>query len=76
MVIVYRKGDYQIKTLDNVHKIREVEQLELSLHEIQKGAHKHFMLKEIMEQPEVCCSVRFGQAACSPIGLDGRSPPR
>merc|ERR1719240_1094968 len=53
MVIIHRQGDYQIKTLDNVQKIREVEQLELSLQEIQKGSHKHFMLKEIMEQPEV-----------------------
>ena len=25
----------------------------MSLQEIQKGAHKHFMLKEILEQPEV-----------------------
>ena len=28
----------------------QVQQLELSLHEIQKGAHKHFMPKEILEQ--------------------------
>ena len=53
MVIINRKGGYQIKTLDNVQLIREVQELELSLQEIQKGAHKHFMLKEIMEQPEV-----------------------
>ena len=37
----------------NVQLCREVEQLSLSLQEIQKGSHKHFMLKEIMEQPEV-----------------------
>ena len=33
------------------HNARRVAQLELSLQEIQKGSHKHFMLKEIMEQP-------------------------
>jgi len=53
MVLINRHGEYQIKTLDNVQLCREVQQLELSLHEIQKGAHKHFMLKEILEQPEV-----------------------
>ena len=39
MVIINRKGGYQIKTLDNVQLIREVQELELSLQEIQKGAH-------------------------------------
>ena len=53
MVIVTRRGGYQIKTLDNVQLCREVQQLEMSLQEIQKGSYKHFMLKEIMEQPEV-----------------------
>jgi len=53
MVIVTRCGGYQIKTLDNVQLCREVQQLEMSLQEIQKGSYKHFMLKEIMEQPEV-----------------------
>ena len=53
MVCIHRTEGYQIKTLDNVKLIREVQQLELSLQEIQKGSYKHFMLKEIMEQPEV-----------------------
>jgi len=53
MVVAHRTEGYQIKTLDNVKLIREVELLELSLQEIQKGSYKHFMLKEIMEQPEV-----------------------
>jgi glucosamine--fructose-6-phosphate aminotransferase (isomerizing) len=53
MVIIQRGLGYQIKTLDNVQLCREVQQLELSLQEIQKGSHKHFMLKEITEQPHV-----------------------
>mmetsp|Transcript_36236 Transcript_36236/g.95522 ORF Transcript_36236/g.95522 Transcript_36236/m.95522 type:complete len:636 (+) Transcript_36236:38-1945(+) len=53
MVCIHRRDGYQIKTLDNVKLIREVQLLELSLQEIQKGSYKHFMLKEIMEQPEV-----------------------
>lgn len=42
--------------------VAQVEQLSMSLHEIQKGSHKHFMLKEILEQPEV----RFPRAASTP----------
>jgi glutamine---fructose-6-phosphate transaminase (isomerizing) len=53
MVVIHRTEGYQIKTLENVKLIREVQLLELSLQEIQKGSYKHFMLKEIMEQPEV-----------------------
>jgi len=53
MVIITRSHGYQIKTLDNVQLCREVQQLELSLQEIQKGSFKHFMLKEICEQPDV-----------------------
>jgi len=80
MVIAHRKGDYQIKSLDNVLKTREVEQLELSLQEIQKGSHKHFMLKEIMEQPEVlenCMRGRVlhaGDAVIQMAGLEGCLP--
>merc|ERR1719181_1219108 len=53
MVIISRNEGYQIKTLDNIKLIREVQELEMSLQEIQKGDYKHFMLKEICEQPEV-----------------------
>jgi len=53
MVIITRDHGYQIKTLDNVKLCREVQELSLTLQEIQKGSYKHFMLKEIMEQPDV-----------------------
>jgi glucosamine--fructose-6-phosphate aminotransferase (isomerizing) len=39
-------------TLDNVPVSKEVEQIEWSLEQITKGGHEHFMLKEILEQPE------------------------
>ena len=48
-----REYGYQITTLDNVQLTREVQQLQMSLHDIQKDSFKHFMLKEICEQPEV-----------------------
>jgi len=53
LVVITRTQGYEIKTLDNVKLCREVEELQMSLQEIQKGSYKHFMLKEICEQPEV-----------------------
>jgi len=53
MVVIQRDRGYEIKTLENVALCREVLELSLSLQEIQKGEYKHFMLKEIFEQPEV-----------------------
>lgn len=50
MVTITRSG-YSVTTLENVELTREVQQLEMSLAQIQKGDYKHFMLKEIMEQP-------------------------
>mmetsp|Transcript_6609 Transcript_6609/g.14424 ORF Transcript_6609/g.14424 Transcript_6609/m.14424 type:complete len:637 (+) Transcript_6609:376-2286(+) len=53
LAVITRTGGYQIQTLDNVKITREIQELSLSLQEIQKGTFKHFMLKEICEQPEV-----------------------
>ncbi|KAL1504891.1 hypothetical protein AB1Y20_008661 [Prymnesium parvum] len=65
MVIITRENGYQIKTLDNVQLCREVQQIELSLQEIQKGSYKHFMLKEICEQPEVLEQCMRGRVKAS-----------
>ncbi len=43
---------FRTTTLDNKPVSRNVEALELDLQQIELGGHKHFMLKEIMEQPE------------------------
>lgn len=42
----------QIKTLKNQEKTPFVEQLELDLDALEKSGFKHFMLKEIFEQPK------------------------
>ena len=39
-------------TTDNVPLSKEIDQIEWSLEQIAKGGYEHFMLKEIMEQPE------------------------
>ncbi|MBI2036872.1 MAG: glutamine--fructose-6-phosphate transaminase (isomerizing) [Candidatus Liptonbacteria bacterium] len=43
---------YRIMTLDRKDVVRSAHVIEWSVEEAQKGGHPHFMLKEIMEQPE------------------------
>lgn len=49
--VVNKDGNYQIRTLGNVEKSPEIQKLELSIENIEKGGFEHFMLKEIYEQP-------------------------
>jgi glucosamine--fructose-6-phosphate aminotransferase (isomerizing) len=50
-----------VKTIDNVPLEKEVHELEWSLSEIEKGGYDHFMLKEIMEQPEALADAMRGR---------------
>lgn len=51
MAVVDREG-VQVRTLQDVHVSKTVEQLSFDLEHIQKGGYSHFMLKEIFEQPD------------------------
>ncbi len=51
MAILERNG-YRIVTLDNQSVNRPASVIEWSTEEAEKGGYPHFMLKEIMEQPE------------------------
>lgn len=44
--------DFRTTTVDNVPVSQEVTELEMDLQQIELGGYPHFMLKEIMEQPE------------------------
>jgi glutamine---fructose-6-phosphate transaminase (isomerizing) len=44
--------EFRTTTLDNVPVSREVTELEMNLQQIELGGYPHFMIKEIMEQPE------------------------
>ncbi|MEZ6192280.1 MAG: glutamine--fructose-6-phosphate transaminase (isomerizing) [Phycisphaerales bacterium] len=44
--------DFRTTTVDNVPVSQEVTELEMDLQQIELGGYSHFMLKEIMEQPE------------------------
>ncbi|RYY32667.1 isomerizing glutamine--fructose-6-phosphate transaminase, partial [archaeon] len=55
-IVSISRAGYIVSSLDiSTPSVRssEVHQLELSLEAIEKGGYKHFMLKEIMEQPTV-----------------------
>ncbi|RIK66292.1 MAG: glutamine--fructose-6-phosphate transaminase (isomerizing) [Planctomycetota bacterium] len=51
MATVWDDG-FRTTTLDALPVNKEVTELELSLEDIELGGHEHFMLKEILEQPE------------------------
>lgn len=51
-VLTVRRSGFEIKTLDHHVLKPEVHELEMELEAIEKGGYDHFMLKEIMEQPE------------------------
>ena len=51
-IVEIYKDAYSIKHIDHDNEIKkEVEEIEFTLEQIEKGNYKHFMLKEIFEQP-------------------------
>ena len=60
MVTVRRSG-YEVRTIANEPLEKEVHELEWSLSEIEKGGYDHFMLKEIMEQPDAMADAMRGR---------------
>jgi glucosamine--fructose-6-phosphate aminotransferase (isomerizing) len=51
-IAVLTRDTADIKTIDNVEIEKRVEAITFDLEQIEKGGYDHFMLKEIMEQPE------------------------
>jgi len=51
-MVTIRKSGYEVTTIDNTPLEKEVHELEWDLEQIEKSGYEHFMLKEIMEQPE------------------------
>lgn len=53
MATISLEGGVDIRTINENSKIEpEIQELKLSLEQIEKGGYKHFMLKEIFEQPK------------------------
>ncbi len=51
-IAVLTRESFETRTIDNVDIEKEVHQVTIDIEEIEKGGFEHFMLKEIMEQPE------------------------
>ena len=50
---VIEKSDYEVRNIHKNHIVnKEIEKIEYSLEQIEKGGYEHFMLKEIIEQPK------------------------
>ncbi|MGB3542709.1 glutamine--fructose-6-phosphate transaminase (isomerizing) [Rubrivirga sp.] len=60
MAIVRRDG-YEVFEITGAPVSKEVRQLDWDLEEIEKGGYEHFMLKEIMEQPESIANAMRGR---------------
>ena len=50
-VAIVENKELIVKSIDNVVQVPYVQELELSLEQLEKGGYPHFMLKEIYEQP-------------------------
>jgi glutamine---fructose-6-phosphate transaminase (isomerizing) len=60
MAVVKTDG-FRTMTLDALPVTKAVTDLEMTLGDIELGGHKHFMLKEIMEQPEAAANCMRGR---------------
>jgi len=60
MAILTRDG-YQTLSLRGTEVSKEIEQVTWDLEEIEKGGYEHFMLKEIIEQPETLRNAMRGR---------------
>jgi glucosamine--fructose-6-phosphate aminotransferase (isomerizing) len=54
-------GGCEITSLDNITLDKETTEIEMNLEEIEKQGYKHFMLKEIHEQPETIKQAILGR---------------
>ncbi|MFM7638132.1 MAG: glutamine--fructose-6-phosphate transaminase (isomerizing), partial [Bacteroidota bacterium] len=50
-IAIVENKELTVKSIDNVVQVPYVQDLELSLEQLEKGGYPHFMLKEIYEQP-------------------------
>ncbi|MHB1049829.1 MAG: glutamine--fructose-6-phosphate transaminase (isomerizing) [Bacteroidota bacterium] len=60
-IAVLTKDRFETKTIDNVDIVKQVHKVTFNIEEIEKGGYDHFMLKEIMEQPETLRNAMRGR---------------
>jgi glutamine---fructose-6-phosphate transaminase (isomerizing) len=60
-IVEIYKDRIHARTITDTEIQKEVHEISMSLEEIDKGGYAHFMLKEIMEQPESVCNSMRGR---------------
>lgn len=60
MAVVRRDG-FEVRSIEGAPLHAEIHELEWSLEAIEKGGYEHFMLKEIMEQPDALTNCMRGR---------------
>ncbi len=60
-MVVVNRNEFEVRTIENVVLTKEVHQLEWDLGQIEKSGFDHFMLKEIIEQPEALYNCMRGR---------------
>jgi len=70
-IVDITKEGYTINSLLDADKKvdKEIEEVRISLDQIEKGGFKHFMLKEIFEQPEVISQALSGRIDFKEMGI-------
>ena len=60
-IAVLTEHSFETKTIDNVERTKQVQEVTIDIEHIEKGGYDHFMLKEIMEQPETIRNAMRGR---------------
>ncbi len=60
-MVVLTRGGYQMRDLENTQVDKVVDEISWELAEIERGGYPHFMLKEILEQPEAVRNAMRGR---------------
>ena len=72
-IAIIRKEELVLKSIEDVHSNPYIQTIDLELDAIEKGGFKHFMLKEIFEQPKSIADAMRGRlhAAEGKLALGG-----
>ena len=68
-IVVLTKNNFKISDLNNCRKNKEIKNIGWSIEEARKGGYKHFMLKEIYEQPKAVEATINGRLSNGDINL-------
>ena len=69
-IAVIDKDSYSVKNFSGELQDKEVHEIKWTMDQIEKKGYKHFMLKEIFEQPESIANTLRGRIADGKIRLD------